>query len=100
MLSLVVRGLACWRLSDVLVNEDGPWNMSQRIREWSGIEYGWNNEKMMVVSRPSWSPLHCIYCTSVWVGLLLAVLPWRISLPLALSGVAALIEDVLELGRS
>lgn len=88
--SLVVRGLAAWRLADMLVNEDGPNRVFFRLREASGIRHDgqgnishWMNE---------WTPLHCVYCTNVWTAFLLARAPKLLVFVLSLSAVASLIE--------
>lgn len=53
--SVVLGGLAVWRVSQLLVRDDGPWKVFARLRRraestaWEGL-------------------LSCIYCFSLWVA--------------------------------
>lgn len=91
LLDVLVKGLATWRLSSMLVNEDGPNFILQNLRIRSGLRYDVLTEQQ-VVSWPAWNPLHCVACTSVYVSLVLALLPTWCSVPLALSGIAMVVE--------
>lgn len=53
----LLLSLTCWRLSYMFVEEDGPADIFLRIRR--KLDY-------------NWSPLSCVYCTSVWVAFPLA----------------------------
>jgi hypothetical protein len=53
---LFLYGLAVWRISSLLVHEDGPYAIFRRIREASkGFEV-------------FWQLFQCVWCTSVWIG--------------------------------
>lgn len=88
-MDLLVRGLAVWRLSEMLVEERGPGDVFLKLRAKTGVTglgntpFIWNH----------WTPLGCIYCTSIWVGIALWILPKWVSTPLALSAVAVLLKD-------
>lgn len=81
---LAIVALACWRISSLLVRESGPLNMLVHIRG--------------VASRSELGAgiFSCIWCMSLWVGLLL--LPFLVSgyawvlLPFALSALAIWFE--------
>lgn len=62
--ALIVLGLACWRLANMLVNELGPLDIFDRLRG--------------VANRiPGVDDLFaCIYCMSVWTALLMVWL-WQ-----------------------
>ena len=56
----VLGALCVWRLTHLVVVEDGPWRILARLREsrdglWSGL-------------------LACFYCLSLWIALPLAIL--------------------------
>jgi hypothetical protein len=84
--SVVLGGLAVWRVSQLVVRDDGPWRVFARLRRraettaWGGL-------------------VNCIYCFSLWIAVPVAwalgdgwwerVLAWP-----ALSG-AALVVDRL-----
>lgn len=50
--------LTTWRITNLLVNEDGPFSLLQNVRCWVG-KYT--------------EALECAWCTSVWTGLLVSL---------------------------
>lgn len=50
---------ACYMLTHILVHQDGPSNLIIRFRQWA--------------SKSSWSPLHCLRCSSVWTAVPFAI---------------------------
>jgi hypothetical protein len=82
---LAIGALATWRLTHLLVKEDGPGRVIVRLRARAGD--GWAGEL-----------LDCFYCMSVWVAapVAIAIAPRPRELPLtwlALSGAACLLEQ-------
>lgn len=53
-LIIFLYGLAIWRISYALVEEDGPGKVLKKLRE---------------IFKSDFSPLDCFYCTSIWVSL-------------------------------
>lgn len=90
---LLSLGLAAWRLTRMAVYESGPNDVFVKLRERSGIEYDPDGR---AVSYPSWNPLHCMYCTSVYAAVVVVLLPRPLADMLAVSGVVALIEIATE----
>ena len=101
VVSMLVLVLACWRLTSLIVQEDGPFRIFAKFRYWIGVRqvegsttpYGTN-----VVAEG----LSCIWCCSVWVGVALVVayvldpaLTVLASLPFALSAGAIIVERML-----
>jgi hypothetical protein len=84
--SLLIAVLAVWRVTHLLWDEDGPWNILARLRRLAGN--GWFG-----------TVLDCFYCLSLWMA---APLGWlwghtwleRILLWLALSAGAILLERI------
>jgi hypothetical protein len=80
-IDLVVLGLATWRLSYMLVNEQGPFKVFNFVRYW--FNFG--------------GLLACIYCTSVWVALVLGAIhvfvTTYLSWLLAVSGLAMMLRS-------
>ena len=93
MLALVAYGLATWRISHILLWETGPWYAITRWRRWLGIEH---DEDGKPVSWPDNHVLACLWCTSVWVALVLAVLPPRVAQVFAASAIAILVEEHID----
>jgi hypothetical protein len=97
-LRLLIAALATWRLSSLLVNqrEAGPANLLHRIRDWAGAyELGDDDEPITSLGRL----FVCVWCMSVWVGAVLAVIAitpfWALLIPFALSAVAILIQSAV-----
>lgn len=86
-MALVVAILATWRLTHLVVTEDGPWNVVVRLRQLAGTG---------VVGQM----MDCFNCTSMWVALPLAFWfgnDWVVRLVVwpALSGGAILLERLI-----
>ena len=82
MMALVLATLAIWRLTSLLVYEDGPFNIFDRLRD----------------APPLQRLLGCFWCTSVWTAAVIVAMVRltfvdRIILWLAASAGAILIEE-------
>jgi len=97
---LFILGMATWRLTSLLVNEEGPWNIFARLRYMIGIRYNERSERvsMNVLAEG----LSCVWCSSIWVASLVllsyALVPRTtliVSLILTLSSIAILIEKAV-----
>lgn len=88
--AVLVIGLAAWRTASLLVNEDGPWSVFQRIRQWCGV---YRTGELNVVAMA----LLCVWCTSIWTALALSLL-WRLApfavVVLAAAALAPIIDSV------
>lgn len=63
-LNILLLGLAAWRLSSLIANEDGPWKIFKRIRDWaerSCEKYWWCREFGL------YDFFSCEWCNSVWI---------------------------------
>lgn len=84
IITFLVLSLAVWRLSNLLVNEDGPYQMLAEFRH-SAVK--------------ATHLFECVFCLSVWLGLIVAVAyyfypAWTVlaALPFALSAGAILVD--------
>ena len=98
---LGVLALAVFRLTSLLVNEAGPWDIFHLLRRKAGITYDQYSHK--VTDNELGRMLLCSWCTSMWVSfgvvLVWAVLPdWGIYLflPFALSSVSIVVQEALD----
>ena len=69
---LLVGILLTWRITSLLVSEDGPADLFARSRDRVGVYYDEDSE-----CRGRWmlpSVLCCVWCSSVWVGWAVAFL--------------------------
>jgi hypothetical protein len=89
--NFIMYALAVWRVSNILVNEEGPFQLASKLRQASGIEYSKDTATSVAVSWPDWNPLHCVLCTSVWVAVIIRAIP-SIHPVFAASAVAAFLE--------
>jgi len=97
-LEFVVYCLATWRISSLLVNEAGPFDVFLKIRGVFGIKH---SEKVPYEYPDTFFAglLSCVWCVSIWVGIFVA-LAWifvpsvlfLVCLPFAFSAGAVIIE--------
>lgn len=97
----LILALATWRISSLLVNEDGPWTIFERLRHFIGVRYNADSEK---IGTNALSELFtCVWCMSPWIGLLWTIV-WSlwpqpvlwIATPLALSAGAIIVDKVTD----
>lgn len=66
-----------------------------KIREASGIEHDAQGEIAVVTN--DYTPLHCVWCTSIYVAVALLFAPDWVLRFLAASGITGLIEETTEI---
>lgn len=100
-MDILILILATWRLTSLIVNEEGPYHSLARFRHWVGLRY----DEMSVPygTNELASGLSCLWCASVWCGAAWAVLYWiapnltlMLALPLALSAGAVLVDEYVQ----
>lgn len=96
----LILALATWRLSSLLANEDGPFQVFERLRQAAGVEI--DKEGYRIGSNQFTKGLLCVWCNSVWCGAMLTALflisakiAVLASLPLALSAGAIVIDEAI-----
>jgi hypothetical protein len=96
----VVLGLATWRLTSLVVKEDGPWNLLARLRHLIGVRFDAASQPygLNIVAEA----LTCMWCSSVWVGVAFSLSyltfpePTRlVGFPLALSAAALVLQRLV-----
>jgi hypothetical protein len=101
-MELILITLATWRVSSLLVFEDGPFLLLMKMRSLIGVYYDEYSEPQgnNVFARA----LTCVWCSSIWVALVFTVLyyfglAFWIAMPFALSAVAIIIERIVDGSR-
>ena len=98
----LLASFAVFRISEIMVNERGPFDLVLKFRELIGIEHG--DDLMPIMVPEKFLPLlfSCVGCTSVWVGFAVALIyltaPTLVFLlvvmPFGLSGAAVMIDSL------
>lgn len=98
IVDFLIRVLATWRISNMLVSEEGPVALFIRLRRLVGVRVDEKGRSYVVgeegaVLQPEiGKAMTCIWCLSPWVGLVVALLPANWLLPFALSAGALLVN--------
>lgn len=102
-LDVIVGGVATWRLTRMLLMENGPYRVFRRLRELSGVVYV--DDESLEVSSFKYEITMCMWCMSVWVGLALTLLQrfvpggrWFL-LPFTYSAINSMVARQLELTK-
>lgn len=101
VVSILVLVLACWRLTSLLVQENGPFKMFAKFRHLIGVRYIQGSTTPYGTNVIA-ELLSCAWCCSIWFGATLTIayfikpeLTVLASLPFALSAGAIIIERIL-----
>lgn len=65
----LIYALATWRVSSLLVNEKGPFDIFLRLRGAVGIEHDPDGNKTIIPDGVLPGIFSCVWCASVWAGL-------------------------------
>jgi hypothetical protein len=89
-MEILLKALATWRISHMLVHESGPGNLVHDGKKW--IDNLWHDP---VLANP-WNPLHCVWCTSIWVAPIIYRAPRWVYIPWALSAMAIVLDEIYQ----
>ena len=101
-MNLLIAALATWRLTTLLVNEDGPLDVLVKFRSLIGIK--WDAQSESYGTNFIAEAFTCVWCLSIWIGAVVAIfiaptLIWYPAYALALSAAAIIIEETIN-GKS
>ena len=103
MIAFVLLVLATWRLSSLIAFESGPFDVFGRIRHIVGVRYD-EYSQPTIFKNTFARGIVCFWCVSVWWGFPAAFLSpystnifWFVVNWLAISGLAIMFNDLLEL---
>jgi len=91
LLDFISIGLASWRVSHMLVHEEGPFRVFVKLRSLFGIIH---DDDGTPIAWPDNCLLGCVWCLSVWVAVVFILLP-GISYIFAASAIACFIERLI-----
>jgi len=98
-IEFLILGLATWRISSLLVQEDGPGDVFMRIRELAGISHDQNKDPLAIPDGFWPNLLSCVWCLSLWMATLIFIaylvfpkITVTICTPFALSSTAIIVN--------
>lgn len=98
---VIVAALATWRISHMLLYENGPFRALRRLRVMLGVMYYSDDSNDVASSK--YEITTCVWCLSVWVGAVVGVLwlltpVWSfwVTLPFALSAGAVVLDKLVK----
>jgi hypothetical protein len=99
-IDVIVLALAVWRVSTLLANETGPWDVLLKLRTILGVEMGtYGKQGTSTLSKL----VICVWCSSIWFGILAAIAYYIapgetvfVALGLAISAAAVLLEETTD----
>lgn len=96
-MDIAILTLAVWRISNLFVNEDGPFVLFAELRRLVGVTHDFESEP--IASNELAKLLTCVFCFSIWLGLAVAVAyyfypvhTYWVCLPFALSAGAIAVD--------
>lgn len=60
--------LGTWRITHMISQEDGPWDIFERLRVWLGVHYDENS--IPYGANTIAKGILCMWCFSVWTGII------------------------------
>ena len=100
---LVILALATWRLSSLLVREDGPFDVFGKFRSAVGVKY--DEHSRPYGTNPVAEALTCLWCTSIWSSTFLCLIGriphghWIVTLLAGSAGAILVDESIDAIGR-
>lgn len=98
-ISFLIYGLAVWRISSLLVNENGPFNIFRWVRSKAGVMYDLDWNLIGVQHKFFAELLSCVWCCSLYVAIGILIgrfyfsqITYYVCMGLALSALAILFE--------
>lgn len=88
--TLLILGLASWRVANFLVMEDGPYDISGKFRHFIGVRYAEHNAIPFGTNIVA-QAFTCVWCLSFWVSLLMVLIYYFMGDFLIMQGVALIL---------
>lgn len=100
-MDFIILSLAIWRISNLLIEESGPYAILELFRYQLGIRY--NEQNVTYATNELAELFTCHFCLSVWLGIFVAIsyyfyptLTYWLCLPFALSALALVVNKWMQ----
>lgn len=67
-LDLVIMCFATWRMSSLITNEEGPFNVFLKLRSLAGITHHDDGTIANIPDKFTAKLISCLWCVSIWMG--------------------------------
>lgn len=99
-IEVLVLTAAVWRITSLLTDEAGPWNMFGRLRSRLGVRFEHGHR---IATTELGALFLCVWCLSPWIGVAVTILYFSfptqtfwIAVPLAMSAAAIMANEWLD----
>lgn len=89
IVELIVFVFATWRLTTMVMEEDGPFDIFDHLRGWLNVDVG---ESLRFFDRL----FTCHWCMSIWCGAIVYLAPFPLAVILALSAFSIMFHILVE----
>lgn len=73
IVKLIINILAAYRLAEMVVEDDGPYDIFKRFRVWAGQNAHKSSTRLTIANG-----VNCIYCVGFWMAILVFLLPKKL----------------------
>jgi len=91
LVKLIILILGVFRLTELFVEDEGPYQMFSRFRIWS-----LKNAHKSKTRQTFADLLHCPYCLSIWFSFIILVVPEKIQKALGIAGGVSLLYTLFK----
>jgi len=100
LLDFIILSLATWRISNLIVDEDGPWDILAKFRKFVGVFY--DERSVRQGGNIIANAMVCVWCISIWIAafitgifLIAPEITIIVALPFAMSAFAIIIGEII-----
>ena len=87
---LIILTFTCYRLAQLIADDDGPLSVFGRLRQWVDAKAKEEQDRgKLLLWQSAADGIHCPYCVGVWVAIVLAVV-WSGITPVTLVYILAI----------
>ena len=95
LVNFIIAVLAAFRLTELIVKDEGPYMMFSRFRRWTGKKAASGNTHYITLAEA----VYCVFCIGVYAAFIIMILPKPVKYVIAVAGGQSLIESALQSKR-